>query len=67
MSLWHTSLRNVLLEKMLNMGRIVDWFFFSEPFSFFAGNGFTLVLCCVALVSAIVIAFNRKLWDIFFN
>lgn len=65
MSLWHMNLKNALLKKVFNMEKIVDWLFFSEPFSFFAGNGFAFMLCCVAAIGAIVIAFNRKLWDIF--
>lgn len=48
------------------MEKIVDWLFFSEPFSFFAGNGVAFILCCAAIAATIVVMSVKSLRKFFF-
>lgn len=48
------------------MEKVIDWLFFSEPFSFFAGTGATFIFCCAALAAAIVMISVKSFRKFFF-
>lgn len=52
--------------RSLRMEKIVDWLIEDGAFTWFDGNGFAFIACCIALGFCVAIAASKKLRSKFF-